>query len=213
LSSLAATTDATPQYVLEGSVFIAGAAVQWLRDGLHLIGQSSDTETLAAQSSAEEPILLVPGFVGLGAPHWVPEARGVLFGLTRNTSAADLARAVLEGVALQVVDLVTAADRDSGQPLQTLRVDGGMARNAWFLQCQANLLGRAVQPSLEKEATALGAAFLAGLQIGLWPDLAALRKLTQTSQRIEPKMDETERQRKCKHWQRAVQATIAFYTS
>jgi len=212
LSSLAATTSATPQYVLEGSVFIAGAAVQWLRDGLHLIAQSSDTEALAAQSSGDEPILLVPGFVGLGAPHWVPEARGVLFGLTRNTSAADLARAVLEGVAFQVVDLVTAADRDTGHPLQTLRVDGGMAKNAWFLQCQANLLGRAVQPSLEKEATAMGAAFLAGLQIGLWPDLAALRKLTQTSQRVEPTMDDAERQRKRSHWERALQATIAFYT-
>jgi glycerol kinase len=212
LSSLAATTSAKPQYVLEGSVFIAGAAVQWLRDGLHLIAQSSESEALAAQSSEDEPILLVPGFVGLGAPHWVPEARGVLFGLTRNTSSADLARAALEGVALQVVDLVLAADRDCGQPLQTLRVDGGMAKNAWFLQCQANLLGRAVQPSLEKDATAMGAAFLAGLQVGLWPNLDALLKLTQMSQCLEPTMDETRRRRKLALWHRAVKATIAFYS-
>jgi glycerol kinase len=212
LSSLAATIDDKPQYVLEGSVFIAGAAVQWLRDGLHLITNASDSEPLAATSSAEEPILFVPGFVGLGAPHWAPDVRGVLFGLTRSTSAADLTRAVLEGVALQVVDLIDAADKDTREPLQTLRVDGGMARNAWFLQCQANLLGRPVQPSLEKEATALGAAFLAGLQVGIWPDLDALGKLTQTSQRFEPSMDAEARKRKLAQWHRAVQAAIAFYS-
>jgi glycerol kinase len=204
-------TDATPQYVLEGSVFVAGAAIQWLRDGLHLIGQSSDSEVLAAQSSPNEPILLVPGFVGLGAPHWAPDVRGVLFGLTRNTSPADLARAALEGVALQVVDLIDAADKDTGKPLDALRVDGGMSRNAWFLQCQANLLGRPVQPALEKEATALGAAFLAGLQVGVWPDLDALRKLTQSSQHVLPTMNDDERRRKLAYWRRAVQASIAFY--
>ena len=212
LTSLAAMTDAKPQYILEGSVFVAGAAVQWLRDGLRLIGQSSDSEKLAAESSSDEPILLVPGFVGLGAPHWAPDVRGVLFGLTRNTSSADLARAVLEGVALQVVDLIAAADQDFGKPLAELRVDGGMARNGWFLQCQANLLGRPVVAAVEKEATALGAAFLAGLQVGVWPDLDALRSMTQTGQRFEPRMDETERHRKITQWRRAVQSAIAFYT-
>ncbi len=211
LSSLGAMTDRTPQYVLEGSVFIAGAAVQWLRDGLKLIARSSDSETLAAQSSPDEPIVLVPGFVGLGAPHWVPEARGVLFGLTRNTSAADLARAALQGVALQVVDLIAAADRDSGQALQALRVDGGMARNDWFLQCQADLLGRPVLPSLEHEATALGAAFLAGLQAGVWPDLAALHKLTQTSRVFEPLISDADRHQQMARWHRAVATAIAFY--
>jgi glycerol kinase len=211
LTSLAAMPDGTLQYVLEGSVFIAGAAVQWLRDGLRLIAQASDSEALAAQSSADEPILFVPGFVGLGAPHWAPDVHGFLFGLTRNTSASDLARAVLEGVALQVVDLIAAADRDTGRPLEVLRVDGGMSGNAWFLQCQANLLGRPVLAALEKEATALGAAFLAGLQVGVWPDLAALRKLTQAGQRFEPRLDDEQRRRKIEQWRRAVQATIAFY--
>lgn len=211
LTSLAATVDARPQYVLEGSVFVAGAAVQWLRDGLHLISQSSDTEALAAQSSADEPILLVPGFVGLGAPHWAPDVRGVLFGLTRGTTAADLARAVLEGVALQVVDLIDAADQDMGKPLAELRVDGGMSRNARFLQCQANLLGRPVLAALEKEATALGAAFLAGLNVGVWPDLQALQKLTRSGQRFLSQMEEAERTSKVNRWRRAVQATIAFY--
>jgi glycerol kinase len=213
LSSLAATLGERPQYVLEGSVFIAGAAVQWLRDGLHLIAQSSDSEKLAAESSPDEPILLVPGFVGLGAPHWVPDVRGVLFGLTRGTGPAELARAVLEGVALQVVDLIAAADKDTNEPLQTLRVDGGMAGNAWFLQCQANLLGKPVEAAIEKEATALGAAFLAGLQVGIWPDLDALRKLTQTSQRFEPAWDDARRRDKLLQWHRAVQAAIAFYSS
>ena len=213
LSSLAAMTDETPQYVLEGSVFVAGAAVQWLRDGLHLIAQASESESLAAQSCQDEPILLVPGFVGLGAPHWVPEVRGVLFGLTRNTSAADLARAALEGVAMQVVDLIDAADRDAQMPLQALRVDGGMASNAWFLQRQADLLGLPILPAVEKEATALGAAFLAGLQIGMWPNLDAIRKLMQSSQPIMPAWDAARRRAKATQWQRAVQATIAYYAT
>jgi glycerol kinase len=211
LSSLAAMTDEKPQYVLEGSVFIAGAAVQWLRDGLHLIERSADSEALAARAAEELPLLFVPGFVGLGAPHWIPDARGVLFGLTRDTTAAELARAALEGVALQVVDLVTAADQDAGRPLAALRVDGGMAANAWFLQCQADVLGRPVLPAREKEATALGAAFLAGLQVGVWPDLAALRGLTQTGRAFEPRWDEARRRAKMATWHRAVRSVIQFY--
>jgi glycerol kinase len=211
LTSLAAMTDAQPQYVLEGSIFIAGAAVQWLRDGLHLLERAADTETLAAQADEALPLIFVPGFVGLGAPHWVPEARGVLFGLTRDTAARDLARAALEGVALQVVDLVHAADQDCGQPLGALRVDGGMAANAWFLQCQANLLGRPVLPSREREATALGAAFLAGLGVGLWPDLDALRQLAQTGAGFTPRWDEARRAAKLAAWHRAVKTVIQFY--
>ncbi len=212
LSSLAAMTDTKPQYVLEGSVFIAGAAVQWLRDGLHLIAQAADSEALAARAAENLPLLFVPGFVGLGAPHWVPEARGVLFGLTRDTGPAELARAALEGVALQVVDLVTAADQDAGRPLETLRVDGGMAANAWFLQCQADLLGRPVLPAREKEATALGAAFLAGLHAGVWPDLQALRRLAQSGQTYTPRWNEDQRRKKHDAWQRAVRAVVQFYT-
>src|SRR5262249_43972742 len=133
LCTLAATTDARPQYALEGSVFVAGAAVQWLRDGLKLFDAAPAVEGLAKQSDPGQPVLFVPGFVGLGAPHWAPEVRGVLFGLTRGTTGSDLARAALEGVAFQVADLVEAAGKDAGAPLQALRVDGGMARNAWFL--------------------------------------------------------------------------------
>src|SRR5262249_34391625 len=140
LTTLAAGGDGPPQYALEGSVFVAGAAVQWLRDGLRLLDSAPAVEALAAKSDPEQPVIFVPGFVGLGAPHWVPDARGVLFGLTRGTTAADLGRATLEGVAYQVADLVEAASADAGARLSALRVDGGMARNAGFLQCQAAVL-------------------------------------------------------------------------
>jgi glycerol kinase len=213
LTSLAATVDDKPQYVLEGSVFVAGAAVQWLRDGLHLLSSAAEVEALAARADPAQPVLFVPGLVGLGAPHWAPEVRGVILGLTRNTTAAELARAALDGVALQVVDLVEAADKDTGHSLSTLRVDGGMAQNAWFLQRQADLLGRPVLAALQREATALGAAFLAGLKVGIWKDTAAVRKLTQEGKTFVPKMSEDERKRRLIDWRRAVRAVIAFYTA
>jgi glycerol kinase len=211
LSTVAATLDEKPQYALEGSVFIAGAAVQWLRDGLKLFSVAAEVEALATRSDLEQPVLFVPGFVGLGAPHWVPEARGVVFGLTRGTTAADLARAALEGVAFQVVDLIDAAVKDAGAPLVALRVDGGMSRNALFLQRQADLLGLPVLQAPQSESTALGAAFLAGLRAGVWPNLDALRSLIAEARRFEPRMANTERQRRLEEWRRAVQAVIAFY--
>jgi glycerol kinase len=211
LTSRAATIDERPQFVLEGSVFVAGAAVQWLRDGLKLFVTAADVERLAASADPEQPILFVPALVGLGAPHWVPDARGVVFGLTRSTSGPDLARAALEGVAYQIADLLEAAGRDTGQPLRDLRVDGGMARNAWFLQCQADLLGVPIVQTPTAEATALGAAFLAGLKVGLWPDPAALRRLTQEGHRFVPRLPEDERRRRLERWHRAVQAVVGFY--
>jgi glycerol kinase len=211
VTTLAATTDAQPQYALEGSVFIAGAAVQWLRDGLKLFDSAEKVEALAAQSDREQPIMFVPGLVGLGAPHWVPEARGMIFGLTRSTTSADFARAALEGVAFQVADLVDAANADAAKPLQALRVDGGMARNAWFLQCQADILGLPVLQAPHGESTALGAAFLAGLKAGVWKDLEALRHLTQEAQRFEPKTADEIRQQRLAYWRKAVQAAIGFH--
>jgi glycerol kinase len=212
LTTLAATLDGRSQYALEGSVFIAGAAVQWLRDGLKLFTTAPEVEALAGRSDAEQPVLFVPAFVGLGAPHWVPEARGVLFGLTRGTAAADLARAALEGVAFQVADLVEAAAKDAGAALGGLRVDGGMARNALFLQRQADLLGVPVLQAPHAESTALGAAFLAGLHAGLWPDLESLRRLAEPARAFTPQLPDGERQRRREQWQRAVRAVIAYYT-
>ncbi|HZY87162.1 MAG TPA: glycerol kinase GlpK [Gemmataceae bacterium] len=213
LTTLAAGGAGPPEYALEGSVFVAGAAVQWLRDGLRVLESAPAIEELAARSDPREEVLFVPGFVGLGAPHWVPEARGVLFGLTRGTTAADLGRATLEGVAFQVADLVEAAAADSGAPLRSLRVDGGMARNAWFLQCQADVLGLPVLQSPHSEATALGAAYLAGLQAGVWPDLEALRRLAADTRAFTPRLAEEDRRRRLAQWRRAVQAVIAFYSA
>jgi glycerol kinase len=211
LTSLAAMTDAAPQYVLEGSVFIAGAAVQWLRDGMRFIEKSADVEALAAHADAGQKVIFVPALVGLGAPHWAPEARGVIFGLTRNTTAAELAGAALDGVALQVVDLIAAADRDSGRPLDVLRVDGGMAENAWFLQRQADLLGRPVLAAHQREATALGAAYLAGLRAGVWKDSTMIRELAQGGRQYSPRMAADGRQAAVSEWRRAVEAVIRFY--
>jgi glycerol kinase len=212
LCTVAATLDRQPLYVLEGSVFVAGAAVQWLRDGLKFFGVAADIEGLAVQADPQQDVIFVPGFVGLGAPHWVPEARGVIFGLTRGTVAADLSRAALDGVALQVADLIEAAGRDAGQPLSSLRVDGGMANNAWFLQRQADLLGMPVLQSPHSEATALGAAFLAGLDAGVWPNLDALRGLARDARRFEPRFPDKERRRRLERWRKAVRAVIDFYT-
>jgi glycerol kinase len=215
LTTVAAMTDASPQYALEGAVFVAGAAVQWLRDKMHLFPFAGDVEVLARASDAAEPVLFVPGFVGLGAPHWVPEARGTIFGLTRSTDAADLARAALEGVAFQVADLFDAARRDLARggsaPDFTLRVDGGMARNDWFLQRQADLLGRPVLRASHSESTALGAALLAavGARLG---DAAALHEKLAAGSRFEPQLPAAERDAKLAVWRRAVRAVIAFHS-
>jgi glycerol kinase len=211
LTTIAASGPGAPQYALEGAVFIAGAAVQWLRDGLRLFAEAPAIEALAEQSDPEEPVVFVPGFVGLGAPHWVPEARGVLFGLTRGTSAGDISRATLEGVAFQVGDLLDAAAKDAGTRLHALRVDGGMARNAWFLQRQADILGLPVVQAPTNEATALGAAYLAGLGVGIWADVEELRKLAKPGRTFSPEWPEATREKRNAQWQRAVRALIGYY--
>ena len=211
LTTVAAMTDTKPQYALEGAVFIAGAAVQWLRDGLHLFRSAADVEQLARESNPAEPVLFVPGFVGLGAPHWVPEARGVIFGLTRATTAADLGRAALEGVAFQVADLIDAAEKDSASESHAaLKVDGGMARNEWFMQFQADSLGRPVARAAQSESTALGAAFLAAVGANV-ADQGKLAALVSAATRFEPKMAAADREQKLAAWRKAVKAVIGFY--
>ncbi|MCU0705785.1 MAG: glycerol kinase GlpK, partial [Fimbriiglobus sp.] len=203
LTTVAAMPTGKPQYALEGAVFVAGAAVQWLRDGLQLFKSAAESEQLARESNPVEPVLFVPGFVGLGAPHWVPEARGAIFGLTRATTAADLARAALEGVAYQVADLVGDDGRSAA-----LRADGGMARNDWFVQFQADVLGVAVLRANQSESTALGAAFLAGLGCGVVPGETALKAVLGTARRFEPAMGEAEREAKLTAWRKAVAAVV-----
>lgn len=212
VTSLAATTGPAPQYVLEGSVFVAGAAVQWLRDGLKIIDTAPQIENLVTHANPAQEVICVPALVGMGAPHWVPEARGVIFGLNRGTTDADIAKAALEGVAFQVADLVETASKDAGSPLRELRADGGMARNAWFMQCQADLLGLPVLAAADSEATARGAAFLAGLQVGLWPNPASLRALIGSPNRFTPRMSEADRRRRRADWTKAIEAVVRFYS-
>ncbi|HTE50274.1 MAG TPA: glycerol kinase GlpK [Kofleriaceae bacterium] len=176
-------------YALEGSAFIAGAAVQWLRDGLGLIRQASDIEALAAQVPDAGGVTMVPAFAGLGAPHWRPEARGILTGLTRGTTAAHIARACLEGIALQNVDLLKAMESDAGRQLTELKVDGGAAANDLLMQLQADALGVAISRPEIVETTALGAAFLAGLGVGLWRSKDEIARVWREERRFEPSTD------------------------
>ena len=209
LTTVAAMTDATPRYALEGSVFVAGAAVQWLRDGLQLFPRSEDTQTLAEQSNPQEPVIFVPAFVGLGAPYWEPEARGAFFGLTRGTTAADLTRATLESVAYQVNDLIDAARQDIVEPLHFLHVDGGMTSNDWLMQTQADLLGLPVIRADRSEATARGAAFLAGIGIGAWNE-QRLSQLVMPGKRFDPALPETVRRKRILEWQTAIHSLISY---
>jgi glycerol kinase len=211
LTTRAASLDHSPQFALEGSVFIAGAAVQWLRDGIKIIEHSADSEGLADRSDLGQPVIFVPALVGLGAPHWSAGAKGALFGLTRATTRAEIARAALEGVAYQVVDLLDAIAADIGEPLRELRVDGGMSSNSWFLKFQADILDIPVLQAPHSESTALGAAFLAGLQAGIWPDFKTLRCLLGQPRRFEPSISDSQRRARIESWRRAVQAVLEFY--
>lgn len=213
VSTAAATLGGgPPQYALEGSVFIAGAAVQWFRDGLKAIGAAPEIDELYHRGDPESGVLFVPALTGLGAPHWDPSARGTIFGLTRATSVADLARATIEGVAFQIADLVEAMNADLPTPLAELRVDGGMARSDPFLQFQADLLGLPLRRSPQAESTALGAALLAGLGVGLWPDVSAAAELLQSGrQTFAPHRDEAWRSGTLEHWRHAVETVKRHY--
>ncbi len=192
-------------YCLEGSVFVAGAAVQWLRDGLGLIRDSSEVETLAASVPDSDGVVVVPALVGLGAPYWDPYARGAIFGLSRGTTAAHLARATVESMAFQTCDLLRAMERDAGVKLAELKADGGASRNDALLQFQADLMGTAVVRPVVTETTALGAAYLAGLAVGFWSDLADVAQHWAVDRRFTPAMGSEERTRRYQQWQRAVE--------
>ncbi len=213
LTTLAATLgDGPPQYALEGSVFIAGAAVQWFRDGLKAIGAASEIDLLAQQGAGDSGVIFVPALSGLGTPHWEPRARGTIFGLTRATSVADLARATIEGVGFQVADLIDAINTDSPVKLQELRVDGGMARSDPFLQFQADLLGLPLRRSPQTESTALGAALLAGLGAGVWPNPEAAADLLRAGAQVfTPRQDDAWRTRAMARWREAVATVVEHY--
>ncbi|MDH5670556.1 MAG: glycerol kinase GlpK [Myxococcales bacterium] len=195
--------DATT-YALEGSAFVAGSAVQWLRDQLGLIEKASDVEALAARVPSSEGVVFVPALTGLGAPHWDPDARGLICGLTRGSSAAHIARATLEGIAFQITDLVEAMAQDAGRPLSRLRVDGGASNNALLMQFQADLLAAAIDRPSCVETTALGAAYLAGLAVGIFDSQDTVAKVHRIERCFEPTMAEAAREEHRARWREAV---------
>ncbi|MFT6163339.1 MAG: glycerol kinase [Zhongshania aliphaticivorans] len=190
-------------YALEGSIFVAGAAVQWLRDGLHLIGSASETQPLAESVASSNGVYMVPAFTGLGAPYWDPDARGAILGLTRDTGIAHIARAALESVCYQTRDLLEAM-RGDGADFATLRVDGGMVANDWVVQRLADMLNCRCERPLVSETTALGAAYLAGLQLGVYESLEEIAALWQCEGGFDPAMNEVDRARRYTGWKSAV---------
>jgi len=210
LTTIAYRLNGKTTYALEGSIFVAGAAVQWLRDGIRMIGHARDSGTLAAKADPSQQIYLVPAFVGLGAPWWDAEARGAMFGLTRNSGPAEFARAALESVAFQTRDLLDAMHKDwRGAGKTVLRVDGGMVASDWTMQCLADILDARVDRPKILETTALGAAWLAGSKAGIWPDAEKFSKSWSLDRRFEPHMDESTRKRKINGWRDAVRRTLA----
>jgi len=197
-------------YCLEGSVFIAGAAVQWLRDGLGVIASAADIERLAESVPDAGGVAFVPALVGLGAPHWSPHTRGTIFGVSRGTTAAHIARATLDAIGFQTRDVVDAMKNDSGVGLTTLKVDGGAAANDHLLQIQSDLLGTKIERPVVHETTALGAAYLAGLAVGYWKNLADVAANWQLDRRFEPRIDARERRRRYAAWQRAVEVAMSW---
>jgi glycerol kinase len=211
LSTIAYRLDGKTTYALEGSIFIAGAAVQWLRDGIKVIGKASESGELAASADDSQDVYLVPAFVGLGAPYWDPDARGAIYGLTRNTGPAEFARAALESVAFQTHDLLKAMHKDwKGAPDDTvLRVDGGMVASDWTMQRLADFLDAPVDRPTILETTALGAAWLAGSRAGVWPNAEDFAKKWALDRRFEPEMDSRVRRRKISGWTDAIWRTLS----
>ncbi len=204
--------DVPAQYALEGAIFVTGAAVQWLRDGLGVIGEAAEVEALAASVPDSGGVVFVPALAGLGAPHWDPDARGAVLGLTRGSTAGHLARATLEAIALQTKDVVEAMAADAGVPLAELRVDGGAAANDLLMQIQADVLGVPVVRPEVTETTALGAAYLAGLAVGVWRDQEEVRARWRVDRRFEPTMGAGARERLVGDWRRAVERAGGWAT-
>jgi glycerol kinase len=197
-------------YALEGSIFIAGAAVQWLRDGIKIIKKASDVEQLCNQHNTNRGVYLVPAFTGLGAPHWDPEARGALFGITRDTGREDIARAAIESTCYQTYDLIKAMLED-GISLNSMKVDGGMVENQWMVQYLSDILNMSIECPSSKETTALGAAYLVGLQAGIYKSVDDIKKHMKISKKYSPKMSSKEREIYLDGWNSAVKRVMSNY--
>ena len=210
LTTIAATADGDVNYALEGSVFVAGAAIQWLRDGMELIRNAAESEHFAKQTADSDGMYLVPAFAGLGAPYWNPYARGTIVGITRGTTRAHFIRAALESIAYQSADLLQAMERDSGIDLRSLKVDGGASANDFLMQFQADVIdAETVRPSCI-ETTALGAAYLAGLAVGYWEDQAQIRANWKQDRTFTPAIDAGRRDGLLNGWHKAVKCALAW---
>ena len=211
LTTIAWGLDGKISYALEGSVFVAGSAIQWLRDGLHLLEKASDSEEMALEVEDSDGVIVVPAFVGLGAPYWDDKCRGAIFGITRGTTTNHLVRATLESLAYQSADLLEAMEEDACMKINMLKVDGGAVRNQFLMQFQADLLDREVKRPKNNEATALGAAYLAGLAVGYWNDLSEIEANQKISHTYLGQMDESRRTHLLKEWKKAVQACCSYH--
>ncbi|WP_257348522.1 glycerol kinase GlpK [Pseudalkalibacillus decolorationis] len=210
LTTIAWGLNGKVEYALEGSIFVAGSAIQWLRDGLRMFKDSADSEQYAKRVDSTDGVFVVPAFVGLGTPYWDSDVRGSVFGLTRGTSKEHFVRATLESLVYQTKDVLTAMEADSGISLKTLRVDGGAVKNNFLMQFQSDMLGVPVERPVINETTALGAAYLAGLAVGYWKDQSEIAKQWKIDKTFTDSMDEEERDSLYGGWKKAVQASMAF---
>ena len=206
LTTMACSLDGSPAYALEGSIFIAGAAVQWLRDALKVIDHAGDSEYFASKVKTHD-VFLVPSFVGLGAPYWDQYSRGAIFGLGRDTGKNHIIKAALESIAFQTRDVSEAMEQDSGIKMTSLNVDGGATANNYLMQFQADILGTIVDRPVITESTALGAAYLAGLKAGIWK-ADDLKKVRKTEKQFSPSIDASDRESLYKTWKKAVERTF-----
>lgn len=210
LTTIGYGIDGEITYALEGSIFVAGSAIQWLRDSMKLIKTAPESEQAAYESTSENEVYVVPAFTGLGAPYWDAEARGAIFGVTRGTTDKDMIKATLQSLAYQTRDVVATMQKDSGIAIPTLRVDGGASNNNYLMQFQADILNTKIERAKTLETTSLGAAFLAGLAVGYWKNIDELKHIFMIGQAFKPKMSEQEREKLYTGWQRAIKATQVF---
>lgn len=197
-------------YALEGSIFVAGSAIQWLRDAMQLVESAPQSEAAANASKSQDEVYVVPAFTGLGAPYWDADARGAVFGITRGTTREDFIKATLQSLAYQTRDVVDTMEKDTGIAIPALRVDGGAAKNDYLMQFQADIIDTPIERAANLETTAMGAAFLAGLAVGFWKNTDELKKIAAVGKRFEPKMADDRREYLYKGWQQAVKATMVF---
>jgi glycerol kinase len=210
LTTLAWGIDGKVEYALEGSIFVAGSAIQWLRDGLRMLKSAADSEQYALRVESTNGVYMVPAFVGLGTPYWDSDVRGAIFGLTRGTEKEHFIRATLESLAYQTKDVLSAMEADSGIELKTLRVDGGAVKNNFLMQFQSDILGVPVERPIINETTALGAAYLAGLAVGFWESREEIAAKWQMEKRFEVQMQDEKRSKLYSGWKKAVEATMGF---